>query len=496
MLDTLIAIGISLAAFAVLLPLIVFVHEYGHFKVARLCGVKVDAFSIGFGPAMTSWVDKHGTVWKISAIPLGGYVKFFGDANAASAGTRADEDDEAKPVTTQFNSERDRLAAMLTEEEKRVCFHFKPVWQRAAVVAAGPIANFILALIIFAGIFMTIGHRIDEAVIGRVEAGSAAATAGFEPGDKIIAVNGSRIDDFDDLSMKVKLAANTERRFSVLRDGEEITLIATPVRENQTDALGNEVNQGRLGVELYISPVIDAFAEDSTAAAAGVERGDRVVAVNGAPIFTFSDIRRAVVDAPGTTATVVVERGGQERTFDVPVKTLTYTDPDTGEEQVWGSLGIAPERAPFERVGPITALALSADQVGGIIDGTLTFLGRLVTFQEDPSQLGGPIKIAKYAGQAATIGFDEGIEASLGQRILISLTTFVQLAALLSVSIGLLNLLPIPVLDGGHLVYYAYEAVAGQPLSDRVQGIGFRIGLAIVGSFMIFVIVNDVRQLF
>ncbi|MGV6819779.1 MAG: RIP metalloprotease RseP [Parvularcula sp.] len=494
MLNILIATLISLGAFAVLLPLIVFVHEYGHFKVARLCGIRVEAFSIGFGRAIKSWTDKKGTVWKISAIPLGGYVKFFGDANAASAGVAKDEDQE-KPITTQFNSERDRLAAMLTDEEKRVCFHFKPVWQRAAVVAAGPLANLLLALIIFAVMFMTLGYRTDEPVVGKVAPDSAAAEAGFVPGDRILAVNGARIDDFEDLQLKVRLSADTDRRFTVLRDGQQVDLVARPRRVEATDAFGNPVSQGQLGIELYVPPVVSGFSDTSTARAAGIRDGDKIVSVGEYPVFTASDVGAALKSVEGDEVPVRVDRGGLLQTFEVPIERVSITDASGAEIKV-PTLGIGYEREPLARLGPVAATLTAADRIGSIIDGTLTYFGRLVTLREDPRQMGGPIKIAQYAGQAVTSGFDEQIEAPLSRRILISLTSFIQLAALISVSIGLLNLMPVPVLDGGHLVYYAYEAVAGRPLSDRAQGIGFRIGIVLVGTLMVFVVTNDLMQLF
>jgi regulator of sigma E protease len=403
MLDVVISVAIALAAFAVLLPLIVFVHEYGHFKVARLCGIRVDTFSIGFGPRMFGWTDRKGTEWKVAAIPLGGFVKFFGDANAASAGTEAGD---GGPSTTQFSSERDRLAALLTEEEKRVCFHFKPVWQRMLVVAAGPFSNFILAIAIFAALFMAVGVGQVEPLVGRVAPDSAAAEAGFEPGDRILEVDGRTIRSFNDVAMRVKLASDTELAFTVERGGEELILLATPRRVVQADAYGNEMKAGQLGI------------------------------------------------------------------------------------------GSDPDAVSWRRYGPIEATVAGTRQLWNVLDATVTYLGRLVSLKEDPTQLGGPVKIAKYAGQAAQSGFDPAYDVPLHDRILMSLTRFLELAALISVSIGFLNLLPIPVLDGGHLVFYAYEAIAGKPLSDQVQGVGFRIGLALIGMLMVFVIVNDVVQLF
>lgn len=493
MIELLLSVLISLAAFAVLLAVIVFIHEYGHFKVARMCGVRVDTFSIGFGPAFAQWTDKKGTVWKIASIPLGGFVKFFGDANAASAGT---EGHEEHPMTTQFNSEKDRLAAVLTEEEKKVCFHFKPVWQRMAIVAAGPVSNFILGALIFALLFSTVGTRQIDPIVGKVQPESAAAEAGFESGDRIKSVNGRRVDDFIDLSTRVKLASGETLRFVVERDGEEVVLVATPKRVVQTDGLGNEVRVGQLGIQAYTPPVIGAVVEGSTAESAGLQPGDRILSLAGEPVFSWTDMYPVLeTRAGGEVIDIVVERRGQERAFQVEVETRRYEAED-GTVESYPALAIAPKMDAFQRLNPIEAVVEGTRQVGEVLGVTGRYLGRLVSFKEDPRQMGGPVKIAQYAGQAAKAGFEPSYEVSLGTRILISLQRFVELAALISISIGFMNLLPIPVLDGGHLVYYAYEAIAGRPLSDRVQGIGFRIGLAVVGSFMIFVVVNDVVGLF
>lgn len=414
---------IALAAFAVLLPLIVFVHEYGHFKVARLCGVRVDAFSIGFGPQFLGWDDRHGTRWKISAIPLGGYVKFFGDANAASAGASGDgmmlgsdlAPTEAEPPqktgekngpgSTQFGSERARLEAVLTPEEKAVCFHFKPIWQRMAVVAAGPFANFALAVAIFAVLFGTLGRPVVDPVVGQVVEGSAAEEAGFEVGDRVVSLAGRPVADWAQMANRIRLSSGTALDFEVERAGNRVTLRATPRRTESEDAFGNAVSFGRLGI-------------------ASANVGAR------------------------------------------------------------------------ERFGPFGAVREACAEVGNILEMTVRMIGRLVAGNEDPRQLGGPIKIAQYAGQAASSGFVAEGDIPFSRRVLASVTTFATLAALISVSIGFLNLLPVPVLDGGHLVFYAYEAIAGQPLPERVQGAGFTIGLAMIACLMIFVVVNDVVGMF
>jgi regulator of sigma E protease len=392
---------VSLLSFLVMLPLIVFIHELGHFQTGRLFGIRIDAFSIGFGPTIRAWSDRHGTIWKLCAIPLGGYVKFFGDANAASAGTAA----ENATGTTQFGSERERLENALSEKDKRDCFHFRPVWQRAAVVAAGPMANFVLAAFLLAAILMAFGRLTVEPVVGQVIEDSAAAEAGFEPGDRILALNGATVRSFDTMASRVKLSSGDELTFRIERDGETLELEATPRRVIQTDGFGNTIEAGQLGIS---------------------------------------------ADPRYVTRT---------------------------------------------RFGPLQAGVEGVREVGRIIGMTARYFSRLVTLREDPSQIGGPVRIAQFAGQAASSGFQPADDVSIWDRIATSGANFFQVAALISISVGFLNLLPVPVLDGGHLLFYGYEAVAGRPMNETVQAGLFRLGLAVVGSLIVFVLINDVLHL-
>jgi regulator of sigma E protease len=391
---------ISIVAFLILLTIIVFIHEYGHFATARLFGIRVDVFSIGFGKTLWKWVDRKGTEWRIALIPLGGFVRFFGDANAASQ-------PDAARIGAQ-SAKGDEAEVGLTAEEKRVCFHFKPVAVRAGVVAAGPISNFILAIAIFWGLLVAFGQLVIEARIGAVEPGSAAAEAGLLPGDLVVAIDGRPIRDFDDLSMAAKLGAGERLLFTVDRRGDEVVLPVTPRRAEMPDAFGNPTITGKLGIS-----------------------GD-------------------------TSA------------------------------------------SRFVRYGPVEALGEATRRTFHIVSVTIKYLGRLILGKEDASQLGGPIKMAQYAGQSVLSGFDEegyAEKPSFLTKLKVSLATFVQLAAVVSVSIGFLNLLPIPVLDGGHLVYYAYEAAAGKPLGARAQAIGFKVGIALLASLMLFVTWNDINSI-
>ena len=361
-----------LVPFLFVLSLVVFFHEFGHFLVARWCGVRILVFSIGFGPELLGFYDRHGTRWKIAAIPLGGYVKFFGDDNAASAPDRA------------------RLTSM-DAAERAQSFMFQPVVKRAAIVVAGPMANFLLAIVIFAGIFMLYGMQTMSARVDEVQPGSPAAAAGFKPGDMVLAINGQKIDSFADMQRIVADSAGEPLQITVDRKGTQVALTATPVLHQEKDIFGNVQRIGLLG------------------------------------------IRRS--PAPGDVK--------------------------------------------YQRVSPPRAVLLGVEETWFVVDKTLTYIGRVIIGREAANQLGGPIRIAQMSGQVASISF----------------VALIHLAAVLSVSIGLLNLFPIPLLDGGHLLFYSIEAARGRPLSERAQEVGFRIGFAIVIMLMIFATFNDIVHL-
>ena len=358
--------------FLFVLTIVVFFHELGHFSVARWCGVKVDAFSVGFGRELLGRTDRHGTRWKLSLIPLGGYVKFAGDDNAASVPNR-------------------KQIAGMSDEELSSAFVAKPVWQRAAVVAAGPFANFLLAIAIFAVIFLSFGRVVTAPIVETVRPGSAAEIGGLQPGDHILSVDGREISTFSDLQRIVSVNANVPLLLEADRSGSLVTLSVTPQFHELTDRFGNVQRLGLLGITR--SP-----------------KADDLIQVTYGPVEAVSE---------GTTETVYI---------------------------AWRTL----------------------DYLWGIISG-----------REAADQLGGPIRVAQVSGQVAT----EGVVPLLS------------LAAVLSISIGLLNLMPIPMLDGGHLVYYFAEAVRGKPLSEKVQDFGFRIGIGIVLLLMVFATWNDVVHL-
>ena len=380
--------------FLFVLTLVVTIHELGHFLVAKACGVAIDKFAIGFGRPILSWRDRSGVQWQIGWLPLGGYVKFSGDDNAASV---PDQDDLADL----------RQQILVSEGPGAVqnYFHFKPLWQRALVVAAGPAANFILAIFLFALLLGTVGERVTPARVDTVQAGQAAARAGFMPGDQIKVADGRKIRSFADLQQIIMLRAGVPIEFVVERQGTERVLTATPDRREIIDPTGTKHSVGVLGL--------------------------------------------------GTS----------------PRK----------EDVTW------------VRYGPVDAVVLGAERTWSVLDTTVFYLGRVITGRESAAQLGGPIGIARASGAVAEAGAQGAPD--LAMQILGSLVALMGLAAVLSVGIGFMNLLPVPVLDGGHLLFYAYEAVASRPLNARIQAVGYRIGLAMLLGLMLFATWNDLQQL-
>lgn len=352
--------------FLLVLTLVVFIHELGHFLVARWCGVTVKTFSIGFGPEIFGFFDKHGTRWRFAWIPLGGYVKFIDDDNASSFGGEK----QLKPA------------------ERAGAFHSKSVGARAAVVAAGPIANFLLAIVLYSAINATVGIRILPPLVDAVVANSPAEKAGFKSGDTILAIDGTKIDKFDDLQRIVGSAAGEELKFTVQRGGDTITLNATPNVDEQKDAMGRTFRRGLIGIQRAISP-------------------DKV-------------------------------------------KTVQVSLPE--------------------------AVALGVSETYGNLTQTLAGLRDIVTRRQSAEQMGGPIMMAEVTAKVAELGIEP----------------MLRWIAFISANIGFLNLLPIPVLDGGHLMFYAFEAIRRKPASERLQQMGFQVGLALLMMLMVFVNFNDI----
>lgn len=377
--------------FLFVLPLVVVVHELGHFLAAKAFGIKIEQFSINFGRALLRWRDRSGVEWRIGWLPLGGYVKFAGDVDASSVPDRA-----------ALDALRDEIRRNEGPGAEHHYFHFKPIWQRAVVTVAGPVANFLLAIVLFAALLGTLGEAVTAPRVSGVRADSAAAEAGFRPGDLIRAIDGRSVDDFNDVPRRVMLASGETLRFSVERDGRLVELLATPRRQITTDPVGNRIELGVLGIESR-------------------ERPTRVV------------------------------------------------------------------------YGPVEAIGRGAERTWSVLDTTLTYLGRVVTGRESADMLSGPIGIGNTARQVADYGGQGAPSFEL--RMLGAFVALVGLAAVVSVGLGFMNLMPIPVLDGGHLVFYAYEAVARRPLAAAAQGLAYRVGLALILGFMLFATWNDLQRL-
>jgi regulator of sigma E protease len=358
--------------YILILSLLVFVHEMGHYLAGRWSGIRIMAFSVGFGPEILGYTDKHGTRWKVSAIPLGGYVRFFGDADVASRrdGSMAEE---------------------LTEEELAQTLNGAKLWKRAVTVAAGPFANFLLAIVIFAGMFATMGKPISDPVVADIKPGSSAEAAGIQRGDVLLALDGRTIETFDDVVRYITMRPEIPVEVTVRRDGQEIDFALTPKRAVTTDRFGNEMEVGQIGI---------------------------------------------------------------------------ITDQQAGNFRI-------------VQLSPVEAVWEGVRQTGHIVTGTFDYIGNMIAGRMNADQLGGPVRVVQASGEMATLG----------------VIALLNLAAVLSVSLGLLNLMPVPVLDGGHLVLYAIEAVRGRPMGQGAQEVAFRIGMAMILSLMVFATWNDISRL-
>ena len=362
-----------LIPFIILITVVVFIHEYGHYYFAKKYGVGVTDFSIGFGREIFGWNDKSGTRWKICWIPLGGYVKFFGDRNVFSQAEQAE-------VLKKYN-----------KEDQKKLFILKPLYQRSLIVAAGPLANFFLALLIFAAINMFVGKDMTPAVIDEVQKDSPAFVAGMKKNDKIIYIDKKKVESVLQVSTFINISTSETIEFVVIRNDQEISLLVKPNLVDGNDALGNSVKKRMVGIRL------SSFNNE-------------------------------------------------------------YTK---------------------QPLGPSKAIYYSFQEVWFVTTTSLNYLGKMITGSGDASQLGGPIRIAKVTGQVAEYG----------------IIPFLSIMAYISISLGLINLFPIPMLDGGHLMFYLIEKILGRPLSQKVQEGFFRIGLFLLFSLMFFVTFNDLKDL-
>ena len=381
---------IAMFSFVLVLSFLVFFHELGHYSVARFFGISVDRFSIGFGKPIWRRTSKAGVEWIVARIPLGGYVKFTGDAGAAS-----------NPDLEKLEEIRAAIEAKPDGPAIEDVFHFCPVWQRALVVLAGPIANFILAIILFAGIAMAVGIQFATPEVSAVTPNSPAAAAGFEVGDNILSLDGKEMKSTSAAVQYIRLRSNSKIEVVVDRNGEELNLIVTPERKEIRDEIGGLSKVGQVGI------------------------------------------------------------------------------------------GIKPGKSGVDSVdGPIEAIGYGFSQTGEILNSTGVYIGRLFTGKEDGKQLGSVVKIATVTGKVAVD--TAKADATVGEKLRAWALRMTFLAASISIALGFANLMPLPVLDGGHLVYYGYEAVRGRPLSQEKQEFGFKIGLAVLLTLFVVLTINDI----
>ncbi|MBV0890486.1 RIP metalloprotease RseP [Paracoccus sp. Z118] len=426
----------TILAFIIALSIIVGVHEYGHYIVGRWSGIRAEVFSLGFGPRLWSRRDRRGTVWQVAAIPLGGYVRFFGDSDAASAGPGVEVDPALKRQTLEG----------------------APLWARIATVAAGPVFNFILATLIFAGVIAWQGVAVDRMLIGEIAPSPAEVVNELRPGDEILAVEGQPVATWGELfALTATLPAAPVQDWTVRRDGAEITVP------------GPDPAPAR----------ISGVAPRSAAATAGLRAGDVIVAIEGAPVSRFTELRSHVEAAEGEPLLLRVWREGAGEADYTLVPRRQDLPTEDGYEQRWliGVTGGEGYFTPATRgAGIVESVGAGARQTWAIIVGSLTGLWAVISGQIGGCNLGGAISIAESTGHAASSGAGN----------------FIWWIGVLSAAIGFLNILPIPVLDGGHLAFFTWEAVTGRPPSDRAMRVLTSIGLAAILTLMVFGLSNDI----
>lgn len=427
----------TIAAFVIALSIIVAIHEFGHYIVARWCGIYSEVFSIGFGPVLFSREDSRGTKWQIAAIPLGGFVKFLGDASAASDKASEDFDE-------------------LDEATKRRTMHGAPLWARAATVAAGPVFNFILTIVLFTGIQLSLGKVIEPPTVQSVHPMPGPAT-GLQDGDVLLAIEGQEVDGFEAIGNAIDtLPYRSPLRYRVERDGEILDVDGP----------------------FPFPPRVSGLEVRSAAVAAGLEVGDVITAINGAPIVAFEQLRQIVIASEGAALDLDVWRAGEILPVTLAPRVRDYPDGKGGFETKY-MIGIAGSPViewQSERLGFLAALGNGAAQVPALIKQSLSGLYHIATGKIGTCNLNGAITIAQGSAVAASQG----------------IITFVSFLAVISTAIGLINLFPIPVLDGGHLVFHAYEALTGRPPSDGALKVLMGIGLMLLMALMAFALTNDI----
>ncbi len=444
----------TVLALALTLGILVTLHEYGHFWVARRCGVKVLRFSVGFGKPMFSWYDKHGTEFAVAAIPLGGYVKML--------------DEREGPVP---------------EELRDQAFTSKPPGQRIAIAAAGPLANFMFAIFAY-WLLNVVGVTHVAPIVGQIADESVAERVGLQEGMEIHAVDGHRVSSWRDVNMRIleRTGEHGSISMEVSEDGARGTVSGELSGWGLSDDTPNPLAE--FGITPWrpaVPPVLGQISEGGRAEAAGLQPGDRIVAVNGEAIGSWFELVDFIRNAPEQTLQVTVERNGSEQSLSVTPEARTE---ESGESIGFVGAGVEAISWPEEVLrdvsyGPFAAIPVALSETWADTRLTLVAIKKMVTGLLSPTNLSGPITIARVAEASVSSGFED----------------FVRFLAYLSVSLGILNLLPVPVLDGGHIVYYTIEALRGKPLSEQAQAFGLRIGMAMILTLMVFALYNDLMRL-
>ena len=434
----------TLLAFVLALSVIVAIHEYGHYIVGRWCGIKAEVFSLGFGPVLFARTDRHGTRWQVAALPFGGFVKFLGDADAASGKDAAEME-----------------AAASDPVRLRQTMHGAPLWARTLTVAAGPVFNFVLAILIFAGVMMTQGEVARPLAVGELKPLPVTGSA-LQPGDELVAIAGQELPDYDD------------------DDGKAFTTFLDSLPKEAL--LDYDVRRDGAAMQVPgpfpMPPLVTSLAPQSAAYDIDLRAGDVIVAVEGRPIVSFDELREAVETSDGRVLMLDVWRDGEILEFALAPRRVDEPQREGGFETSWriGIVGGLAFELATERMGPGAALAGGAAQTWRIMESSVSGLYHMVTGAISSCNMSGPIGIAQVSGAMASQGAE----------------SFIWFIAVLSAAVGFLNLFPIPILDGGHLAFYAFEAVTGRPPSDRALRILMTIGLTLVLGMMAFALTNDI----
>ncbi|MBI4590955.1 MAG: RIP metalloprotease RseP [Candidatus Rokubacteria bacterium] len=445
----------TIVAFVVVIGILILIHELGHFVVARWMGVGVDRFSIGFGPVLLRWKGKgKETEYCLSAIPMGGYVKMMGEESPLEGG-----------------------GSGMVDPAKS--FSLKPLWARFLIVFAGPGMNFVLAAVIFAAVFMILGRPVLPSTLGRIRDGGPAAQAGLRTGDRITAVDGIRVAYWEDLINAIQAEGGETRHITFAREGREERTALTPARTMVRDIFGDEREIWDIGARPFAPAKIGEVSPGYPAGKAGLRAGDTVVALDGVPVLSWDELAEAIHKRAGKRTELIVERDGKSLTVTVVPQPFKDRGP-SGEEVEIGRIGISPAVAvSYVRSNPIVAVGQGVLRTWDMTVLTAVGLWKLVTRQLPASTIGGPIQIAVVAGEQAKQGF----------------TSLAFFTAVISVNLALLNLLPVPMLDGGHLFFFVIEGIRGRPLSLKKREVAQQVGLFLLLLLMVFAVYNDLSRI-